>query len=276
MNNYLPTDYQAFIHTSRYARWLDDEQRRESWSETVERYIENVVGKNLQGKDSLSASAVKDIREAILSLDVMPSMRALMTSGPALERDNTAGYNCSYLPVDDPKSFDEAMFILLCGTGVGFSVERQYINKLPEVPELMFDSDTTIIVKDSKEGWAKALRQLIALLYSGEVPSWDVSKVRPAGAKLKTFGGRASGPAPLVDLFNFVVDVFKKAAGRKLSSLECHDLMCKIGEVVVVGGVRRSAMISLSNLSDDRMRHAKSGQWWENDPQRALANNSVS
>ena len=276
MNNYLPTNYQKFIHTSRYARWLDDEQRRESWSETVERYIENVVGKTLQGKDSLSASAVKDIREAILSLDVMPSMRALMTSGPALERDNTAGYNCSYLPVDDPKSFDEAMFILLCGTGVGFSVERQYINKLPEVPELMFDSDTTIIVKDSKEGWAKALRQLIALLYSGEVPSWDVSKVRPAGAKLKTFGGRASGPAPLVDLFNFVVGVFKKAAGRKLSSLECHDLMCKIGEVVVVGGVRRSAMISLSNLSDDRMRHAKSGQWWENDPQRALANNSVS
>ena len=276
MNNYLPTDYQAFIHTSRYARWLDDEQRRESWSETVERYIENVVGKTLQGTDGLSASAVKDIREAILSLDVMPSMRALMTSGPALERDNTAGYNCSYLPVDDPKSFDEAMFILLCGTGVGFSVERQYIKKLPEVPELMFDSDTTIIVKDSKEGWAKALRQLIALLYSGEVPSWDVSKVRPAGAKLKTFGGRASGPAPLVDLFNFVVDVFKKSAGRKLSSLECHDLMCKIGQVVVVGGVRRSAMISLSNLSDDRMRHAKSGQWWENDPQRALANNSVS
>jgi ribonucleoside-triphosphate reductase len=276
MDNYLPTDYQAFIHTSRYARWLDDEQRRETWSETVERYIENVVGKTLQGTDSLSASAVKDIREAILNLDVMPSMRALMTSGPALERDNTAGYNCSYLPVDDPKSFDEAMFILLCGTGVGFSVERQYITKLPEVPELMFDSDTTIVVKDSKEGWAKALRQLIALLYSGEVPSWDVSKVRPAGAKLKTFGGRASGPAPLVDLFNFVVSVFKKASGRKLSSIECHDLMCKIGEVVVVGGVRRSAMISLSNLSDDRMRHAKSGQWWENDPQRALANNSVS
>ena len=276
MNNYLPTDYQAFIHTSRYARWLDDEQRRESWGETVERYIENVVGKTLEGTDGLSKSAIKDIREAILSLDVMPSMRALMTSGPALERDNTAGYNCSYLPVDDPKSFDEAMFILLCGTGVGFSVERQYIKKLPEVPELLFDSDTTIIIKDSKEGWAKGLRQLIALLYSGEIPSWDVSKVRPAGAKLKTFGGRASGPAPLVDLFNFVVSVFKKSAGRKLSSLECHDLMCKIGEVVVVGGVRRSAMISLSNLSDDRMRHAKSGQWWENDPQRALANNSVS
>jgi ribonucleoside-diphosphate reductase alpha chain len=202
-------------------------------------------------------------------------MRALMTAGPALERDNTAGYNCSYLPVDDPKSFDEAMFILLCGTGVGFSVERQFVSKLPEVPEL-FESDTTVVVKDSKEGWAKALRQVIALLYSGEIPKWDVSRVRPAGAKLKTFGGRASGPAPLVDLFNFVIRTFKEAQGRKLSSLECHDVMCKIGEVVVVGGVRRSAMISLSNLSDDRMRHAKSGSWWENDPQRALANNSVS
>jgi ribonucleoside-diphosphate reductase alpha chain len=273
MNNYIPTDYQAFIHTSRYARWLDDEQRRETWGETVERYMDFVVAKNLHKNDKKVA---KDIREAILSLEVMPSMRALMSSGKALERDNTAGYNCSYLPVDDPKAFDEAMFILLCGTGVGFSVERQYIKKLPEVPELMFDNDTKIIVKDSKEGWAKALRQLIALLYSGEIPKWDISQVRPAGAKLKTFGGRASGPAPLVDLFNFVVEVFKKAKGRKLSSLECHDVMCKIGEVVVVGGVRRSAMISLSNLSDDRMRHAKSGQWWENDPQRALANNSVS
>ena len=198
-----------------------------------------------------------------------------MTAGPALERDNTAGYNCSYLPVDDPKSFDEAMFILLCGTGVGFSVERQYISKLPEVPTL-FQSDTTIVVKDSKEGWAKAFRQLLALLWAGEIPQWDISLVRPAGARLKTFGGRASGPAPLVDLFNFVIKVFKDAQGRKLSSIECHDIMCKIGEVVVVGGVRRSAMISLSNLSDDRMRHAKSGAWWENDPQRALANNSVS
>jgi ribonucleoside-triphosphate reductase len=199
----------------------------------------------------------------------------LMTSGPAAERDNTCMYNCSYLAVDDLKSFDEAMFILLCGTGVGFSVERQSISKLPEVPEL-FDSETNIVVKDSKEGWAKALRQLIALLYSGEIPTWDVSKVRPAGAPLKTFGGRASGPAPLVDLFNFTINTFKKAAGRKLSSVECHDIMCKIGEVVVVGGVRRSAMISLSNLSDDRMRSAKSGAWWENNPQRALANNSVS
>ena len=198
-----------------------------------------------------------------------------MTAGPALARDNTAGYNCSYLPVDDPKSFDEAMFILLCGTGVGFSVERQYITKLPEVPDRLFNSDTTVVVKDSKEGWAKAFRQVLSLLWAGEVPKWDVSKVRPAGARLKTFGGRASGPAPLVDLFNFAVDTFKKAQGRKLTSLECHDLMCKIGQVVVVGGVRRSAMISLSNLSDDRMRHAKSGQWWENEGQRGLANNSV-
>ena len=271
-NNYGMTDYMSFIHTSRYARWLEGEGRRESWSETVSRYVDNVVARN-EGVDKDTA---KELEQAILSLSVMPSMRAMMAAGPALDRDNTAGYNCSYLPVDDPKSFDEAMFILLCGTGVGFSVERQFISKLPEVPEKLFNSDTTIVVKDSKEGWAKALRQIIALLYSGEVPKWDVSKVRPAGAKLKTFGGRASGPAPLIELFNFVVAKFKTAQGRKLSSVECHDIMCKIGEVVVVGGVRRSAMISLSNLSDDRMRHAKSGAWWENEPQRALANNSVS
>jgi len=269
MNNYLPTDYQAFIHTSRYARWLEKDGRRESWSETVDRYMHNVVGYDIDH------DVYNEIRESILGLEVMPSMRAMMTAGPALERDNTAGYNCSYLPVDDPKSFDEAMFILLCGTGVGFSVERQFISKLPEVPEL-FESDTTIVVKDSKEGWAKAFRQLLALLWAGEISKWDVSKVRPAGARLKTFGGRASGPAPLVDLFNFAVSIFKEAQGRRLSSIECHDLMCKIGEVVVVGGVRRSAMISLSNLSDDRMRHAKSGNWWDNNPQRALANNSVS
>jgi len=269
-NNYLPTDYQSFIHTSRYARWLDKEGRRESWSETVQRYMDNVVRPKL-GSDTY----VKGIEEAILNLEVMPSMRAVMTAGPALERDNTAGYNCSYLPVDDPKSFDEAMFILLCGTGVGFSVERQFVSKLPEIPTL-FKSDTTVVVKDSKEGWAKALRQVIALLYSGEIPKWDTSAVRPAGARLKTFGGRASGPAPLIDLFNFVTRIFAEAQGRKLSSIECHDIMCKIGEVVVVGGVRRSAMISLSNLSDDRMRHAKSGDWWTNNPQRALANNSVS
>ena len=271
MSNLIPTDYQSFIHTSRYARWLDDEQRRETWSETVGRYRDNVMSECLRSDTKI----MDEIEQAILSLEVMPSMRALMTAGPALTRDNTAGYNCSYLPVDDVKSFDEAMFILLNGTGVGFSVERQYISKLPEVPDELFDSGTTIIVKDSKEGWAKALRQVLALLYSGEIPSWNVSKVRPAGAKLKTFGGRASGPAPLVDLFHFAINLFNKAKGRKLTSIECHDLMCKIGEVVVVGGVRRSAMISLSNLSDDRMRHAKSGQWWENDPQRALANNSV-
>ena len=270
MNNFLPTDYQAFIHTSRYARWLDVEGRRESWSETVGRYIDNVVRKVA----SVSTEQVSKIEDAILSLDVMPSMRAMMSAGPALDRDNTAGFNCSYLPVDDPKSFDEAMYILLCGTGVGFSVERQFISKLPEVPEL-YVSETTVVVKDSKEGWAKALRQVLALLWAGEIPKWDVSQVRPAGARLKTFGGRASGPAPLVELFHFAVSTFKAAQGRSLSSMECHDLMCFIGQIVVVGGVRRSAMISLSNLSDDRMRHAKSGQWWEAAGHRALANNSV-
>jgi ribonucleoside-triphosphate reductase (thioredoxin) len=268
-SNYLPTDYQSFIATSRYARWLNDENRRENWRETVERFIANVV----RGKADVRTE--DEILFAMLNLEVMPSMRSVMTAGPALARDNTSGYNCAYLPVDDLKSFDEAMYILLCGTGVGFSVERQYVSKLPEVPELMFKSDTVIVVKDSKGGWAKGLRQLIALLYAGEIPAWDVSLVRPAGAKLKTFGGRASGPAPLVDLFNFVVNTFTNAKGRRLSSIECHDLMCKIGEVVVVGGVRRSAMISLSNLSDDRMRNAKSGNWWEHEGQRALANNSV-
>ena len=268
MNNHLPTDYQAFIHKSRYAKYYDGDGR-ESWEDTVTRFSVNII------RDMVDPTTKRQLEEAILGLEVMPSMRSLMTAGPAAERDNTCMYNCSYLAVDDLKSFDEAMFILLCGTGVGFSVERQSITKLPEVPEL-FESETNIVVKDSKEGWAKALRQLIALLYSGEVPTWDVSKVRPAGAPLKTFGGRASGPAPLVDLFNFTINTFKKASGRKLSSVECHDIMCKIGEVVVVGGVRRSAMISLSNLSDDRMRSAKSGSWWENNPQRALANNSVS
>jgi len=268
MSNYLPTDYQSFIALSRYAKYYDGEGR-ENWGATVGRYILNLV-------DNKADQATTDeIHNAILNLEVMPSMRALMTAGPALDRDNTAGYNCSYLPVDDPKSFDEAMYILLCGTGVGFSVERQYVSKLPEVPELFY-SDTTVVVKDSKEGWAKAFRQVLALLWAGEIPKWDVSRVRPAGARLKTFGGRASGPAPLVELFNFAITTFKNAQGRKLSSVECHDLMCFIGQIVVVGGVRRSAMISLSNLSDDRMRHAKSGQWWETASWRALANNSVS
>jgi ribonucleoside-diphosphate reductase alpha chain len=270
LNNYLPTDYQTFIATSRYARWLDDEGRRETWGETVGRFIDNIVRPS-----GVSDKDVNDLQEAILNLQVMPSMRALMTAGPAAARDNTCVYNCSYLPVDHPRAFDEAMFILLCGTGVGFSVERQAISKLPEVPADINDSEDLIVVQDSKEGWAKALRKVISGLYTGDVPKWDLSKIRAAGQRLKTFGGRASGPDPLNDLFKFVVAKFKGAAGRKLNSVECHDIMCKIGEVVVVGGVRRSAMISLSNLSDDRMRHAKSGQWWENEGQRALANNSV-
>ena len=270
MNNALPTDYQNFIATSRYARWLEEEGRRETWTETVTRYVDYMADKT-----GLDKKTTDEIWNAIYSLDVMPSMRALMTAGPALDRDNTAGYNCSYLPVNDPKSFDEAMYILLCGTGVGFSVERQYIDKLPEIPEKLFPSQTTIVVRDSKEGWAKAFRMLIALLYAGEVPDYDVSMIRPAGARLKTFGGRASGPAPLVDLFKFTINMFKGAVGRKLNSYECHSIMCKIGEIVVVGGVRRSAMISLSNLSDIRMRHAKTGQWWETAPHMALSNNSV-
>ena len=270
MNNALPTDYQNFIATSRYARWLEEEGRRETWTETVTRYVDYMADKT-----GLDKKTTDEIWNAIYTLDVMPSMRALMTAGPALDRDNTAGYNCSYLPVNDPKSFDEAMYILLCGTGVGFSVERQYIDKLPEIPERLFKSQTTIVVRDSKEGWAKAFRMLVALLYAGEVPDYDVSMIRPAGARLKTFGGRASGPAPLVDLFKFTINMFKGATGRKLNSYECHSIMCKIGEIVVVGGVRRSAMISLSNLSDIRMRHAKTGQWWETAPHMALSNNSV-
>ena len=268
--------YQTFIAKSRYCRFIDDKKRREHWPESVDRYM-NFISEQLLKKHNYTVPAElrSELHEAILTLEVMPSMRAVMTAGEALERDNTAGYNCSYLAVDDVKSFDEAMYILLCGTGVGFSVESKYVNKLPDVPAKMFNSDTTISVSDSKAGWAKSLRQLIALLYSGEVPKWDVTKVRPAGARLKTFGGRASGPKPLIDLFEFVTNKFKGATGRKLTSLECHDIMCKIGDVVVVGGVRRSAMISLSDLSDDRMRHAKAGNWWEREGQRALANNSA-
>ena len=268
--------YETFIAKSRYSRYLDDKQRREHWDETVQRYM-NFITNNVEKKHNyiIPDDLRTELHNAILNREVMPSMRAVMTAGPALERDNVAGYNCSYLPIDDVKSFDEAMYILLCGTGVGFSVESKYVNKLPEVPEL-FNSATTIVVADSKAGWAKALRQLIALLYSGEIPKWDVSKVRAQGARLKTFGGRASGPKPLIELFEFVVAKFKGAQHRKLTSLECHDIMCKIGEVVVVGGVRRSAMISLSDLNDDRMRHAKAGSWWEREGQRALANNSAS
>ena len=268
--------YQQFIAKSRYSRFIPDEGRRENWEESVDRYFNFIEDKlktdnNYVVPRELSA----DLRKAVKNLELMPSMRSIMTAGKALERDNTAGYNCSYLPIDDPKAFDEAMYILLCGTGVGFSVEQKYVNQLPEVPDQLFDSKTTIVVSDSKEGWAKALRQLIALLYSGEVAGWDVSRVRPAGARLRTFGGRASGPEPLEELFKFTIAKFKGAVGRKLTSIECHDLLCKIGEVVVVGGVRRSAMISLSDLEDDRMRHAKAGNWWEQNGQRALANNSA-
>ncbi len=271
MNNLLPTDYQTFIATSRYARWLEEENRRETWGETVGRYM-SFLKKSI---DKVEPEVWEELEEAILNLQVMPSMRALMTAGVAAERDNTCIYNCSYLPVDHIRAFDEAMFILLCGTGVGFSVERQSISKLPDIPAELNQSNDVIFVEDSKEGWAKALHKLLSHLYTGDIPKWDVSAVRPAGARLKTFGGRASGSQPLVDLFNFVVEKFKGAAGRKLNSIECHDIMCKIGEVVVVGGVRRSAMISLSNLSDGRMAKAKSGSWWENEGQRALANNSV-
>jgi ribonucleoside-triphosphate reductase len=262
--------YQQYIHKSRYARYLPDEQRRETWEETIDRYLNFWVEKG-----RLTLEEANGMFKDIHDLDVMPSMRALMTAGEALDRDNVAGFNCSYLPIDHPKAFDEMMYVLMCGTGVGFSVERQYISKLPEVAEDFHATDTIIHVADSKIGWAKAYRELISLLYSGQVPKWDVSGVRPAGATLKTFGGRASGPEPLVDLFNFTVNIFREAAGRKLSSIECHDLCCKIAQIVVVGGVRRSALISLSNLTDDRLRRCKSGQWWQDNPQRGLANNSA-
>ena len=276
MNNLLPTPYQEFIHKSRYARWIEEEGRRENFDETVFRYtnfMANHVKKNhdfeIPDRDLL------DIHDAILSLEIMPSMRAMMTAGPALSRDNICGYNCSYIPVDHPRAFDECMYILMCGTGVGFSVERENVDKLPIISDNFSKSDTEINVADSKPGWARAYRELIALLYAGQVPRYNVDGVRPAGARLKTMGGRASGPQPLVDLFNFTIDTFTKAKGRRLYPIECHDIMCKVGEVVVVGGVRRSALISLSNLNDDQMAHAKSGQWWEHEGQRALANNSV-
>jgi len=265
--------YREYIAASRYARFIDEKARRETWGETTQRFVDYIFSHTEPIKNNEELK--KEIFDAIFNHQLMPSMRAMMTAGKSADRDNTCVYNCSYLPVDDPKSFDEAMFILLCGTGVGFSVEASNINKLPEVPDTLYESNHTIAVHDSKEGWAKALRLILAHLWAGEVPQWDVSKIRPAGARLKTFGGRASGPQPLIDLFNFVVAVFKHARGRKLNSLECHDIMCKIGEVVVVGGVRRSAMISLSDLDDERIRHAKAGPWWDTAPHRALANNSA-
>ena len=273
---HLPTAYQEFIHLSRYSRWLENEGRRETWEETVNRYFD-YFDKHLKNntKCKLDKETREELRQAVLNQEIMPSMRSLMTAGEALDRDNTAGYNCSYVAVNRVRAFDEILYILMCGTGVGFSVERQYVDKLPTVAEEFTDSDTTIIVQDSKAGWAKAYKELISLLIGGQIPRWDLSKVRPAGARLKTFGGRASGPKPLDDLFRFTVDTFRRSAGRKLTSIECHDLVCKVAEIVVVGGVRRSALISLSNLTDERMRDAKTGAWWEANPQRALANNSV-
>ena len=274
-SNHLPTEYQHFIHLSRYSRWLPEKNRRETWVETVTRYFDffDEHVKTMTGY-SVTVDERKELEDAVLNLDIMPSMRCLMTAGEALKRENVAGYNCSYIAVDSPRSFDEILYILMNGTGVGFSVESKFVDQLPIVSDSFHDTDTTIQVADSKLGWAKALKELIHLLYAGQVPKWDVTKVRPAGAPLKTFGGRASGPGPLVDLFNFSVMTFKKAAGRRLSTLECHDIVCKIAEIVVVGGVRRSALISLSDLSDDRMRVAKSGEWWKENIQRALANNS--
>ena len=272
----LPTEYQNYIAISRYARWIEKENRRETWSETVERYVsymerryEKLTNKKLDKKER------DRWVDAITTLKVMPSMRALMTAGAALDKDNVAGFNCSYVAIDNVRTFDEIMYILMCGTGVGFSVERQYVDKLPEIAEKFHTTETVIKVRDSKIGWAKSYRELVAMLYAGQIPQFDMSLVRPAGAKLKTFGGRASGPDPLRDLFKFSIETFQKASGRKLTSIECHDIVCKIADVVVCGGVRRSALISLSNLSDIRMRDAKNGQWWDNNPQRSYANNSV-
>lgn len=276
MNN-LPTSLQQYIHVSKYAKWKEEENRRETWEETVDRYIVNVV------EDTLSCSIEEDewlpaageIRNAILNLEVLPSMRSMMTAGPALERDSMAGFNCSFIAVDNPRAFDEALYILTCGTGLGFSCESKHVNKLPEISETFHDTDTTIVVADSRIGWASSFRELVQLLYGGKVPKIDVSKVRAKGERLKVFGGRASGPQPLVDLFNYTVSIFKSAAGRKLTDIEVHGIMCKVGEIVVVGGVRRSALISLSNLHSDRMRSAKKGSWWETHPEYALANNSA-
>src|SRR5574337_211833 len=265
----MMNEYAKFIHLSRYARYRDEDKCRETWEETVSRFCDFFKGK------FGDVFPYDDVYSAIYNLDVMPSMRALMTAGPALERDNMAGFNCSYVPIESVRDLDEILYVLMCGTGVGFSVERQYINRHPEIPEFLYPTDTTIVVADSKIGWASALRELLSLLYAGKIPKWDLSRLRKAGERLKTFGGRSSGPGPLDELFRFVVDHFKKAKGRRFNSVEVHDIVCKIADVVVVGGVRRSALISLSNLTDERMRHAKSGAWYTESPERALANNSV-
>jgi ribonucleoside-diphosphate reductase alpha chain len=276
MSKTIKNPYENFIALSRYAKWVESEGRRETWQETVDRYFAFMTNHLKENHNYVpSDSLVSELKSFVFERNVMPSMRSVMTSGAALERDNVAGYNCAFLPVDSPRSFDETMYVLMCGTGVGFSVEYKYINKLPPVPEKLEKSDTVIVVEDSKQGWAKAYRELLALLWTGHIPAIDVTKVRPSGARLKTMGGRSSGPQPLVNLFDFTIAKFKNAAGRNLKPIECHDIMCKIGEVVVVGGVRRSAMISLSNINDIEMAQAKSGNWWEQSPQRALSNNSV-
>jgi ribonucleoside-triphosphate reductase len=267
----LPSVYQNYIHQSRYARFIDEVGRRETWPETVDRTI-NFFKKKFPNKKQIPWD---ELRSAILNLEVLPSMRVLMTAGEALERDNVAAFNCSYLPIDSPRSLDELMYILMCGTGVGYSVESRYVNKLPEVPEEFHDTDTVIVYHDSKIGWAKGFREFMSLLWSGQIPKWDTSKLRAAGERLKTFGGRASGPEPLIDLMQFAINTFAKAKGRKLTTLEVHDLVCKIADIVVCGGVRRSALICLCDLNDDLLRHAKSGKWWEENPQRALANISA-
>ena len=271
----LPTLYQDFIHLSRYSRWIEDEGRRETWEETIDRYFDFFTNHLNTECNYKIGKEGEELKQNIIGLKVMPSMRALMTAGEALYRDNTAGYNCAFVHINRVRAFDEILYVLMCGTGVGFSVERNLLNKLPTIAEEFEDSDTTIVVQDSKLGWAKAYKELTSLLIGGQIPRWDLSKIRPAGSRLKTFGGRASGPEPLEDLFKFTITTYKKASGRKLTSIECHDIVCKIAEVVVVGGVRRSALISLSSLTDERMREAKTGQWWYEHPQRALANNSV-
>jgi ribonucleoside-diphosphate reductase alpha chain len=276
MSNIIDNHYENFIALSRYARWIPEQNRRETWAETVDRYFNYMTSHLSENYNyTVDKKLLNDIKEAVYNRDVMPSMRAVMTAGPALARDHVAGYNCSFVPVDSPRSFDETMYILMCGTGVGFSVEYKYVNKLPSVPESFEKSTTTIVVEDSKTGWAKAYRELLAMLWAGQIPAIDVSKLRPAGARLKTMGGRSSGPQPLINLFDFTIAKFKSAAGRQLKPIECHDIMCKIGEIVVVGGVRRSAMISLSNINDIEMASAKFGNWWEQNSQRALSNNSV-
>ena len=273
----LPTPYQDFIHLSRYSRWLEEEGRRENWEETVSRYFDFFI-EHLEENEKYKVSKKEreELESFIVSQNIMPSMRSLMTAGEALKRDHVAGYNCAYVSAGRVRSFDEILYILMCGTGVGFSVERDFLGKLATIAEEFEDSDTTIVVQDSKLGWAKSYKELTSLLIGGQIPQWDLTKVRPAGERLKTFGGRSSGPDPLDDLFRFTVETYKRANGRKLTSIECHDIICKIAEVVVVGGVRRSALISLSSLTDERMRDAKTGQWWFEHGQRALANNSVS